>query len=225
MSLCFFFYKRKDSPLILTQHKIPSQIHIINIIRYSVTLHSHCLSATLASCCHLQNKRHLVEAWYSLEQYIGLKEDKLSSTTVDFTVVDESLSSFKPMYCSREYQASTRLIQQYEKSTLKRHLDYPLHFMHPISKTNYTKRSSTKHDLLCQLFIFCFFLFIATNRNNQNTKDKMFSITHDTLIQPVASLIQSNPTFWPIQNKTILTTLSFHDVFAKIFHLITHAPP
>ena len=35
------------------------------------------------------------------------------------TVVDESLSSFKPMYCSREYQASTRLIQQYEKSTLK----------------------------------------------------------------------------------------------------------
>ena len=36
------------------------------------------------------------------------------------TVVDESLSSFKPMYCSREYQASTRLIQQYEKSTLKK---------------------------------------------------------------------------------------------------------
>ena len=26
------------------------------------------------------------------------------------TVVDESLSSFKPMYCSREYQASTRLV-------------------------------------------------------------------------------------------------------------------
>ena len=24
------------------------------------------------------------EAWFSLEQYIGLKEDKLSSTTVDF---------------------------------------------------------------------------------------------------------------------------------------------
>ena len=33
------------------------------------------------------------------------------------TVVDESLSSFKPMYCSREYQASTRLSQQYEKPT------------------------------------------------------------------------------------------------------------
>ena len=33
------------------------------------------------------------------------------------TVVDESLSSFKPMYCSRENQASTRLSQQYEKST------------------------------------------------------------------------------------------------------------
>ena len=39
------------------------------------------------------------------------------------TVVDESLSSFKPMYCSREYQASTRLIQQYEKSTLNLKLD------------------------------------------------------------------------------------------------------
>ena len=24
------------------------------------------------------------EAWFSLEQYIGLKEDKLSSSTVDF---------------------------------------------------------------------------------------------------------------------------------------------
>ena len=27
------------------------------------------------------------------------------------TVVDESLSSFKPMYCSREYQASTRAFE------------------------------------------------------------------------------------------------------------------
>ena len=31
-----------------------------------------------------QGIHNLVEAWYSLEQYIGLKEDKLSSTTVDF---------------------------------------------------------------------------------------------------------------------------------------------
>ena len=69
------------------------------------------------------------------------------------------------------------------------------------------------------------FFFIATNKNNQNTIDKTISITHDTLIQPVASLIQNNPAFWPIQNKTILTTLGFHDVFAKIFHLIIHAPP
>ena len=36
------------------------------------------------------------------------------------TVVDESLSSYKPMYCSREYQTSTRLNQQYEKSTLNK---------------------------------------------------------------------------------------------------------
>ena len=38
------------------------------------------------------------------------------------TVVDESLSSFKPMYCSRENQASTRLSQQYEKSTSKNNI-------------------------------------------------------------------------------------------------------
>ena len=37
------------------------------------------------------------------------------------TVVDESLSYSKPMYCSREYQASTRLSQQYEKSTSNDH--------------------------------------------------------------------------------------------------------
>ena len=34
------------------------------------------------------------------------------------TVVDENLSSTKPMYCSREYFKTSRLIQQYEKSTL-----------------------------------------------------------------------------------------------------------
>ena len=39
------------------------------------------------------------------------------------TVVDESLSSYKPMYCSREYQTSTRLNQQYEKSTLNQSKD------------------------------------------------------------------------------------------------------
>ena len=43
---------------------------------------------------------------------------RFPSDLMKYTVVDESLSSFKPMYCSREYQASTRLIQQYEKSTL-----------------------------------------------------------------------------------------------------------
>ena len=36
---------------------------------------------TLKELNHYDN---LVEVWYSLEQYIGLKEDKLSSTTVDF---------------------------------------------------------------------------------------------------------------------------------------------
>ena len=43
---------------------------------------------------------------------------KITSDLMKSTVVDESLSSYKPMYCSREYQTSTRLNQQYEKSTL-----------------------------------------------------------------------------------------------------------
>ena len=52
-----------------------------------------------------------------LNQYKRLVS-RFPSDLMKSTVVDESLSSFKPMYCSREYQASTRLIQQYEKSTL-----------------------------------------------------------------------------------------------------------
>ena len=34
------------------------------------------------------------------------------------TVVDESLSSFKPMYCSREYQASTRYTTLWHYNTV-----------------------------------------------------------------------------------------------------------
>ena len=42
----------------------------------------------------------LVEAWYSLEQYIGLKEDKLSSTTVDFIRSEGNLET-KHLYWFR----------------------------------------------------------------------------------------------------------------------------
>ena len=42
-----------------------------------------------------------VEAWYSLEQYIGLKEDKLSSTTVDFIRSKGNLET-KCLYCFRK---------------------------------------------------------------------------------------------------------------------------
>ena len=47
----------------------------------------------------------LVEAWFSLEQYIGLKEDKLSSTTVDFIRSEGNLETkcliwfWKPKMC------------------------------------------------------------------------------------------------------------------------------
>ena len=53
-----------------------------------------------------------------LNQYKHLVS-RFPSDLMKSTVVDESLSSFKPMYCSRENQASTRLSQQYEKSTSK----------------------------------------------------------------------------------------------------------
>ena len=43
----------------------------------------------------------IVEAWYSLEQYIGLKEDKLSSTTVDFIRSEGNLET-KHLYCFRK---------------------------------------------------------------------------------------------------------------------------
>ena len=62
----------------------------------------------------------------------------------------------------------------------------------------------------------CFF-FEATNKNNQNTVNRTFPITHQTLTQLVAFLIQNISAFWPIQNKTILTTVSLHDIFAKFF--------
>ena len=44
---------------------------------------------------------YLVEAWYSLEQYIGLKEDKLSSTTVDFIRSEGNLET-KCLYWFRK---------------------------------------------------------------------------------------------------------------------------
>ena len=43
-----------------------------------------CIVLGLLDSVQLLDIGHHVEAWYSLEQYIGLKEDKLSSTTVDF---------------------------------------------------------------------------------------------------------------------------------------------
>ena len=51
---------------------------------------------------YLQNySSDLVEAWYSLEQYIGLKEDKLSSTTVDFIRSEGNLET-KCLYWFRK---------------------------------------------------------------------------------------------------------------------------
>ena len=47
------------------------------------------------------NQHNLVEAWYSLEQYIGLKEDKLSSTTVDFIRSEGNLETKRLYWFSK----------------------------------------------------------------------------------------------------------------------------
>ena len=67
------------------------------------------------------------------------------------TVVDESLSSYQPMYCSREYQASTRLIQQYEKSTLKvTHMSAQMTYTKIMNKTQ-TLAKCTHHNVNTQI--------------------------------------------------------------------------
>ena len=48
-----------------------------------------------------KHAQDLVEVWYSLEQYIGLKEDKLSSTTVDFIRSEGNLET-KCLYWFRK---------------------------------------------------------------------------------------------------------------------------
>ena len=47
------------------------------------------------------NYIYLVEVWYSLEQYIGLKEDKLSSTTVDFIRSEGNLETKRLYWFSK----------------------------------------------------------------------------------------------------------------------------
>ena len=47
------------------------------------------------------NEWYLVEVRYSLEQYIGLKEDKLSSTTVDFIRSEGNLETKRLYWFSK----------------------------------------------------------------------------------------------------------------------------
>ena len=64
-----------------------------------MSLSERCINILLTPCYMLEH--YLVEAWYSLEQYIGLKEDKLSSTTVDFIRSEGNLET-KRLYCFRK---------------------------------------------------------------------------------------------------------------------------
>ena len=66
-----------------------------------VLTHTLITEALASGKCWEEIKDLLVEAWYSLEQYIGLKEDKLSSTTVDFIRSEGNLET-KHLYCFRK---------------------------------------------------------------------------------------------------------------------------
>ena len=66
-------------------------VSVLFVIPVIINMHGHRFEIfTLVSKIHdnvdlvMGMKNIFVEAWFSLEQYIGLKEDKLSSATVDF---------------------------------------------------------------------------------------------------------------------------------------------
>ena len=59
-----------------------------------------------------------------------------------------------------------------------------------LKEQNHTKKSSTTHGLLYQLFLFLFFLGNYKQKQLKNIVNRIFPITCNTLIQPVASLIQ-----------------------------------
>ena len=68
----------------------------------SVALFQSSLKLVNEAGAQLSNKDHkLVEASYSLEQYIGLKEDKLSSTTVDFIRSEGNLETKRLYWFSK----------------------------------------------------------------------------------------------------------------------------
>ena len=63
-----------------------------------------CLDTTIcldSPCTYTKQRKHLEVKLYSLEQYIGLIEDKLSSTTVDFFRSEGYLET-KCLYWIRE---------------------------------------------------------------------------------------------------------------------------
>ena len=68
-------------------------LDILNVLAYVIY---HSLSVDFSYCWF-----NLVEVRYSLEQYIGLKEDKLSSTTVDFIRSEGNLETKRLYWFSK----------------------------------------------------------------------------------------------------------------------------
>ena len=57
----------------------------------------HCVPTNSSHTCKIIKS----DTWYSLEQYIGLKEDKLSSTTVDFIRSEGNLETKRLYWFSK----------------------------------------------------------------------------------------------------------------------------
>ena len=78
------------------------------LISQSRVLPSLCICVCI--CC-LRSYMSMISCILMVSGWSAVFQGILKSQTSDLmksTVVDESLSSFKPMYCSREYQASTK---------------------------------------------------------------------------------------------------------------------
>ena len=67
----------------------------------NILLQNMCIYTLHNNIEHNNIDNNLVEAWYSLEQYIGLKEDKLSSTTVDFIRSEGNLETKRLYWISK----------------------------------------------------------------------------------------------------------------------------
>ena len=106
---CAFYFQASGLPLCFigiwskSMHKVNLALKAVVFLLLRMAF---CLSGKVVAL-HLDNSTaktylsNLVEVRYSLEQYIGLKEDKLSSTTVDFIRSEGNLETKRLYWFSK----------------------------------------------------------------------------------------------------------------------------